>query len=203
MDEVPIKGVGFRLTLRVGDYERAATGEVWDDNWLRGSVDIDIAQPPTATFRAKCDVAWQTTELQAFHESLRAVLEDLNGTAKLTTIEDQVELTIELESGNGRSLGGLRRMPSRRSNSKRRPTKASWRTRLPRSGPSSRSIRIATSPSGVVCRPRAAIEIKSQSSRAFPRNHRPRRRCRIDSHPPSPPPRRLSFHRELRRRCAQ
>jgi hypothetical protein len=70
VDEVPINGDGFRLTLRVGDYERAAMGEVWDDNWLRGSVDIDIAQPPTATFKAKRDVAWQTTELQAFHESL-------------------------------------------------------------------------------------------------------------------------------------
>jgi hypothetical protein len=91
----------------VGDYERAATGEVWDDNRLRRSVDIDTAQPPTATFRAKCDVAWQTTELQAFHESLRAVLEDLNGTAKLTTIEDQVELTIALKSGKGTLTGRI------------------------------------------------------------------------------------------------
>jgi hypothetical protein len=105
VDEVPINGDGFRLTLRVGDYERAATGEVWDDNWLRGSVELDLRQPPTATFRAKCDVAWQTTELQAFHESLRAVLEDLSGTAKLTTIEDQVELTIELKSGKGTLAG--------------------------------------------------------------------------------------------------
>ena len=80
MDEVPINGDGFRLTLRVGNYERAATGEVWDDNWLRGAVEIEIAQPPTATFRAKCDVAWQTTELHAFHESLRTLLEDLTGT---------------------------------------------------------------------------------------------------------------------------
>jgi hypothetical protein len=107
VDEVPIKGDGFGLTLRVGDYERAATGEVWDDNWLRGAVDIDIAQPPTATFRAKCDVAWQTTELRAFHESLRTLLDDLTGTAKLTTIEDQVELTIELNSGKGTLTGRI------------------------------------------------------------------------------------------------
>jgi hypothetical protein len=107
VDEVPINGDGLRLMLRVGDYERAATGEVWDDNWLRGSVELDIAQPPTAIFRAKCDVAWQTTELHAFHESLRAVLEDLSGTAKLTTIEDQVELTIELKSGKGTLTGRI------------------------------------------------------------------------------------------------
>jgi hypothetical protein len=91
--------------VRVGDSERAATGEVWDDNWLRGSLELDIAQPPTATFRAKCDVAWQTTELQAFHESLRAVLEDLSGTAKLTTIEGQIELTSELRSRKGTLTG--------------------------------------------------------------------------------------------------
>lgn len=88
VDEVPINGDGFRLTLRVGDYERAVTGEVWDDNWLRGSVDIEIAQPRTATFRAKCDVAWQTTELQGVYESLRTLLEDLTGAVNLTTIED-------------------------------------------------------------------------------------------------------------------
>jgi hypothetical protein len=90
---------------RERDYERAATGEVWDDNWLRGSVEVQIEQPPTARFRAKCDVAWQTTELHAFHESLRTLLQDLTGTAKLTTIEDQVELTIQLENGKGTLVG--------------------------------------------------------------------------------------------------
>jgi hypothetical protein len=62
---------------------------------------VQIEQSPTATFRARCDVAWQTTELHAFHESLRTLLDDLTGTARLTTIEDQVELTIELNDGKG------------------------------------------------------------------------------------------------------
>jgi hypothetical protein len=93
------------LMLGVGDYERALTGEVWDDNWLRGSVEVRIEQAPTATFRARCDVAWQTTELHAFHESLRTLLDDLTGTARLTTIEDQVELTIELKAGKGTLTG--------------------------------------------------------------------------------------------------
>jgi hypothetical protein len=105
VDEVQVSGDALKLTLCVGDYERAATGEVWDDNWLRGSVEVQIEQPPTARFRAKCDVAWQTTELHAFHESLRTLLQDLTGTAKLTTIEDQVELTIQLEKGKGTLVG--------------------------------------------------------------------------------------------------
>ncbi len=68
---------------------------------------MHMAQPPTATFRAKCDVAWQTTELHAFYESLRAVLDELTGTATLTTIEDQVELTLELKSGKGTLTGRI------------------------------------------------------------------------------------------------
>ena len=105
MDDVEIRGDGLALTLGVGDYERAATGEVWDDNWLCGSAEVRIEQVPTAIFRARCDFVWQTTELSAFHESLRTLLDDLTGTARLTTIEDQVELTIELKDGKGTLTG--------------------------------------------------------------------------------------------------
>jgi hypothetical protein len=105
VESVEIRGDGVTLTLSVGDYERAATGEVWDDNWLRGAVALRIEKPPTATFCAKCDVAWQTTELHAFHESLRTLLDDLTGSARLATIEDQVELTIELKEGRGTFAG--------------------------------------------------------------------------------------------------
>jgi hypothetical protein len=66
---------------------------------------VRIEQAPTAIFRARCDVAWQMTELHAFHESLRALLDDLTGTARLATIEDQVEITIELKAGKGTLTG--------------------------------------------------------------------------------------------------
>ena len=105
MDEVEIRGDGLSLTLGVGDYERSPVGEVWDDNWLRGSAEVRIEQAPTARFRARCDVAWQTTELHEFHESLHALLDDLTGTARLATIEDQVEVTIELKAGKGTLTG--------------------------------------------------------------------------------------------------
>jgi hypothetical protein len=96
--EINVRGDGFHLELSVAGYER---GESYDDNWLRGGVSLKVAQPPTATFTAKCDVAWQTTDLLRFQEALRTLLDDLTGLATLSTLEDQVELTIRLEAGKG------------------------------------------------------------------------------------------------------
>jgi hypothetical protein len=76
MDEINVRGDGFRLRLGVSGYERARVGESYDDNWLRGTVTLEIAQPPTATFKAKCEVAWQTTDLLRFQETLQALLDD-------------------------------------------------------------------------------------------------------------------------------
>lgn len=101
MPEIHVRGDGFQLELSVAGYESERRGESYDDNWLRGSVRLKVARSPTATFTAKCDVAWQTTDLQRFQESLRTVLDDLTGVATLSTLEDQVELTIRLEAGKG------------------------------------------------------------------------------------------------------
>jgi hypothetical protein len=99
--EITVRGDGFHLEVSVVGYERERRGESYDDNWLRGGVSLTLAQPPTATFTAKCDVAWQTTELLGFQEALRTLLDDLSGVATLSTLEDQVELTIRLEAGKG------------------------------------------------------------------------------------------------------
>jgi hypothetical protein len=99
--EINVRGDGFQLTLGVAGYERERSGESYDDNWLRGEVTLEIAQPPLTTFTARCDVAWQTTDLQRFEEALRTLLDDLTGVATLSTLEDQVGLTIRLEHGKG------------------------------------------------------------------------------------------------------
>jgi hypothetical protein len=99
--EINIRGDGLRLQLNVAGYERERSGESYDDNWLRSAVSLTVAQPPAATFTAKCDVAWQTTDLLRFQEALRTLLDDLTGVATLSTLEDQVELTIRLEAGKG------------------------------------------------------------------------------------------------------
>lgn len=102
MSEINLRGEnGFRLALSVDGYEREPRGESYDDNWLRGSASVEVSQPPLATFRAKCDVSWQTTDLLRFQEVLRALLDDLAGVATLSTTEDQVELTIRLTAGKG------------------------------------------------------------------------------------------------------
>lgn len=101
MGEIEVRGNEFRLTLQVAGYERRRSGESYDDNWLRGQVTLELTHPPTATFEAKIDVAWQTTDLLAFQEALQRLLDDLTGVATLSTLEDQVELRIQLESGKG------------------------------------------------------------------------------------------------------
>jgi hypothetical protein len=99
--EINVCGDGFHLTLGGAAYERERRSESYDDNWLRGGVALEIAQRPAATFTATCDVAWQTTDLLRFEEALRTLLDDLTGVATLSTLEDQVELSIRLESGTG------------------------------------------------------------------------------------------------------
>jgi hypothetical protein len=62
-----ITGEGFKLTLG----SRPATNKrpvatVETPTGSAGSASVEILQPPTASFRGTCDVAWQTTELHAF-----------------------------------------------------------------------------------------------------------------------------------------
>jgi hypothetical protein len=100
--EINLRGDGFHLRLEVQSYERERQGrDSYDDNWLTGTVTLEVARPPAATFKAKCDVAWQTTDLSRFQEALRTLLDDLSGVAAFSTIEDQVEFTIRLASGKG------------------------------------------------------------------------------------------------------
>lgn len=104
MHEAVITGEGFRFVLGVVGYERADATEE-DANWLDGLASAELSGGRGPLFRARCSVAWTTTDLARFEASLRALLDDLNGTATLTTLEDQVELRIELTNGRG-SLSG-------------------------------------------------------------------------------------------------
>src|SRR3954447_230052 len=99
---------GFHLRLDVQGYERERQGrDSLDDNWLTGVVTLEVTGSPAAAFKAKCDVALQTTDLAAFQEALRTLLDDLSGVAAFSTLEDQVELTIRLASGKGTVEGRL------------------------------------------------------------------------------------------------
>jgi hypothetical protein len=45
------------------------------------------------------------SELLRFFEALRTLLDDLTGTAQVTTLEDQVEVEVELRQGKGTIIG--------------------------------------------------------------------------------------------------
>lgn len=104
--EVNLRGDGCHLRLDILGYESERRGQdSWDDNWISGTVTLEVARSSAATFKAKCGISLQTTELLAFQEALRSLLDDLTGTAKFLTIEDQVEITIRLEQGKGTIVG--------------------------------------------------------------------------------------------------
>jgi hypothetical protein len=104
--EVNLRGDGCHLKLDVLGYESERWGQdSYDDNWISCTVTLEVARPPAATFKAKCSISLQTTELLAFQEALRCLLDDLTGAARFSTIEDQVEVTIRLERGKGTIAG--------------------------------------------------------------------------------------------------
>jgi hypothetical protein len=100
--EVNVRGEGFSLRFDILGYESERLGkDSWDDNWLSGTVALELARPRAAIFRARCRTSWQTVDFAEFQRALGTLLDDLTGTAGFTTIEDQVELTIRLKGGKG------------------------------------------------------------------------------------------------------
>jgi hypothetical protein len=78
-----------RIEVDVLGYERAATGEYWDDNWL--SVLITVR---AGGFRGKADAAIQTSELVKFTSELEPLYESLNGSAEFETMEEQLSMKL-------------------------------------------------------------------------------------------------------------
>jgi hypothetical protein len=76
-----------RVEIDVRRYERAPTGEYFDDNWL--SVRVAVA---AGGFRGSFDAAFQAAELVAFRDQLAALYETLRGRAELRTMEEQLSL---------------------------------------------------------------------------------------------------------------
>jgi hypothetical protein len=97
--EVAVKGEGLRLSLRVAGYERPALGSGADANWLVG--EAEITANAGGEFRARRSVALRTEELAAFRDAVRRLVQELDGEATLTHIEDEVGCTIRLHRGTG------------------------------------------------------------------------------------------------------
>ena len=76
-----------RLEIIVFGYERAASGDYHDDNWLSVEVSVNCG-----AFRGKFRAAFLTGELESFHAQLTSLYQTLKGNARFETLEGQLEL---------------------------------------------------------------------------------------------------------------
>lgn len=86
-----------KVLVTVRNYERAVTGEYYDDNWL--SVVVEVS---AGAFSGKFDAAFLTQDFVGFRDQLSVLYDSLKGEANFTTLEDQLSIRV---AGNGR--GGL------------------------------------------------------------------------------------------------
>ena len=63
-------------------YERAAVGELYDDNWLRTQIRV-----AAGGFRGKVSAAILTVDLVRFAKELKPLVTNLSGTAEFSTLE--------------------------------------------------------------------------------------------------------------------
>ena len=89
-----------RLEIVVAGYERVASGDYDDDNWLR--VNVSVA---AGAFRGSFCATFQAAELSELCTNLSRLYESLIGSVRFETLEEQ--LTLEF-TGNGRGSIELR-----------------------------------------------------------------------------------------------
>lgn len=83
-----------RIAVDVLSYERGVSGDYHDDNWVQVSIFVSAG-----AFTGTVGATILTGELAAFHKELSALYAALKGSAKFTTLEQQLALTLV---GNGR-----------------------------------------------------------------------------------------------------
>ncbi|WP_158885040.1 hypothetical protein [Rhodanobacter sp. L36] len=71
-----------RLAITAIGYERKASGEYFDDNWLSAEVQINCG-----SFCGKFSAAFLTGELETFQAQLVSLYEALTGTARFETLK--------------------------------------------------------------------------------------------------------------------
>jgi hypothetical protein len=82
------------VSVAVRAYERAATGDRYDDNWL--AVEVTVA---AGAFRGQFPATFLTDELVRFRAELGTLNVSLAGWARFRTLEEQLALSV---FGNGR-----------------------------------------------------------------------------------------------------
>jgi hypothetical protein len=79
-----------RIEVDLLGYERALTGEYWDDNWLNVVIRVQAGG-----LQGKATATFITAELIEFLSQLRPLYETLSGEAEFDTMEQQLNLKLK------------------------------------------------------------------------------------------------------------
>ena len=90
-----------RVEVDILSYERAATGDVWDDNWLTVSIVVRAGG-----FSGSVRAAMLTADLASFAGQLHRLSEQLHGSAEFTTIEEHLSLKLSCDTRGHITLRG-------------------------------------------------------------------------------------------------
>jgi hypothetical protein len=90
-----------RIEVDVMSYERPASGEYHDDNWLSVSITVRVGG-----FSGRVGAAIVTDELVRFAEQLHRLYKELTGSAEFTTLEGQLSLTLSCDTRGHITLRG-------------------------------------------------------------------------------------------------
>jgi hypothetical protein len=90
-----------KITVEVVNYERPASSEYHDDNWVNVGVYISVG-----AFSGRFAASFITEEFVAFRAQLRKLYETLKGEATFTTMEGQLTLNLVGDGRGGITLKG-------------------------------------------------------------------------------------------------
>lgn len=90
-----------KLKIKIIGYEREATGEYYDDNWLSVKVGLSFGG-----FQGAFGAAFLTRDFHSFLPQLEQLHKSLKGTIKFETLEQQLEFTLTGDGKGNIELAG-------------------------------------------------------------------------------------------------
>jgi hypothetical protein len=90
-----------KVTVEVINYERPASGDYHDDNWVNVGIYIAVG-----AFSGRFAASFLTEEFVVFRSQLRQLYETLTGEATFTTMEGQLALNLVGDGRGGITLKG-------------------------------------------------------------------------------------------------
>src|SRR5437016_5653770 len=103
-----LAGHGASLVIEVLDYERPASQDISDTNWLTCHVLIKVGP-----FHADFAAPFKTFDFAQFWEEFRGLLSGHSGTASFLTDEEVLRLSVTLTRTPGAQIEGVARVYGR------------------------------------------------------------------------------------------